>query len=480
MGSSNTAPDIVVDSLQTDALLGAPMTAALTLDVNGDTLADAGDRIAYTTMISNPDDAFDAASPGTAFSLVPDADSSLVAGSVTTTQGTVANGNGAGDTSVSVDAGTIADGASVTVAATVQVLPGPTSPLSVQGTVTSDSLTALRTDDPAVAGASESDGRRRSSRTRRRSRVDDAYSVVGGQTLTVDAAAGVLDNDTDDDGDALTAVGPVGPAHGQLTLNADGSFTYTPDAGYTGADSFTYRADDGLAQSPPATVTITVTAPPRRRLLRRHHRHHRRHRLRHHYLRRHRHPRRCLHRPPGICQPVIVLTDVERSGGRVTVAGIARSSLAGRKAMIEALVGSTRLGSPAAATIARDGSFAATMPLPGALASRLGEVPRDRGREAQRHPAARARAVIESQRDAPARGSPAGSPRARAVGPSRSWPRTARAAWRPVDALLARRTLQHRPPVARGGRLDPVLPPAGLDGRLPRRTACSSSSERGR
>ena len=67
---------------------------------------------------------------------------------------------------------------------------------------------------------------------------------------------------------------PAGPAdHGRrrrapsagrrtvlLTLNADGSFTYTPDAGYSGSDTFTYRATDGFLTSTTATVTITITS----------------------------------------------------------------------------------------------------------------------------------------------------------------------------------------------------------------------------
>src|SRR6185437_12906686 len=51
-----------------------------------------------------------------------------------------------------------------------------------------------------------------------------------------------------------------GPAHGALTLNANGSFTYTPAANYNGADSFTYKANDGTADSNVATVSLTVTA----------------------------------------------------------------------------------------------------------------------------------------------------------------------------------------------------------------------------
>ena len=70
----------------------------------------------------------------------------------------------------------------------------------------------------------------------------------------------MLANDTDVDGDALTAILVSGPAHGSLTLNADGSFTYTPAANYNGPDSFTYKANDGQADSNVATVSITVGA----------------------------------------------------------------------------------------------------------------------------------------------------------------------------------------------------------------------------
>jgi len=55
----------------------------------------------------------------------------------------------------------------------------------------------------------------------------------------------VLGNDTDADGDPLTAIVVSAPAHGALTLNANGGFSYTPAANYNGPDSFTYRANDG-------------------------------------------------------------------------------------------------------------------------------------------------------------------------------------------------------------------------------------------
>ncbi len=85
----------------------------------------------------------------------------------------------------------------------------------------------------------------------------DSYSTAAGAALNV-AAPGVLANDTDADGNALTSVRVSGPAHGTLALNANGSFTYTPTAGYSGADSFAYKANDGKVSGNTATVAITV------------------------------------------------------------------------------------------------------------------------------------------------------------------------------------------------------------------------------
>ncbi len=69
----------------------------------------------------------------------------------------------------------------------------------------------------------------------------------------------VLANDTDADGDALTATLAEGPQHGQLTFAADGSFVYKPNAGFVGQDAFSYRASDGFFASGPTLVTINVT-----------------------------------------------------------------------------------------------------------------------------------------------------------------------------------------------------------------------------
>lgn len=89
--------------------------------------------------------------------------------------------------------------------------------------------------------------------------VDDAYVTDAGVALTVESP-GVLSNDTDVDGDALTASLVSEPAKGTLTLNSDGSFVYIPDPCFSGSDSFTYTANDGAEDSNIATVSITVNA----------------------------------------------------------------------------------------------------------------------------------------------------------------------------------------------------------------------------
>jgi Bacterial Ig domain len=89
----------------------------------------------------------------------------------------------------------------------------------------------------------------------------DSFSALTDRTLNI-AAPGVLRNDSDVDGDPLTAVKVNSPSHGSVTLAADGAFSYTPDSGYTGSDAFTYKASDGGAFSPIRIVSLTVTAIP--------------------------------------------------------------------------------------------------------------------------------------------------------------------------------------------------------------------------
>jgi hypothetical protein len=69
---------------------------------------------------------------------------------------------------------------------------------------------------------------------------------------------GVVNNDYDVEGAALTAVLDTGPAHGSLTFNADGTFAYVPEAGFIGVDTFRYHTTDGVLDSLPVVVRIGV------------------------------------------------------------------------------------------------------------------------------------------------------------------------------------------------------------------------------
>jgi hypothetical protein len=86
---------------------------------------------------------------------------------------------------------------------------------------------------------------------------NDGYSTFENLTLDI-PAPGVLANDTHTSGSALTASLVSNPVNGSLTLHPNGAFTYQPNANFFGTDSFTYQANDGLADSNVATVTIVV------------------------------------------------------------------------------------------------------------------------------------------------------------------------------------------------------------------------------
>src|SRR5262249_2770283 len=88
--------------------------------------------------------------------------------------------------------------------------------------------------------------------------VNDSYSWYEDMPLTV-YGMGVLGNASDPEWKPLSAVLVSGPAHGGVTLNSNGTFTYTPSPNYYGPDSFVYRAvDSGGLSSAPATVSLTI------------------------------------------------------------------------------------------------------------------------------------------------------------------------------------------------------------------------------
>ncbi|MGB7346993.1 MAG: DUF4347 domain-containing protein [Pirellulaceae bacterium] len=86
--------------------------------------------------------------------------------------------------------------------------------------------------------------------------TNDSFEATAGSSLT--NAGSVLVNDTDPDSDPTTVTLAVTTANGRLTLNADGTFTYTPDSGFVGIDTFQYEISDGTLTSNIATVSIDV------------------------------------------------------------------------------------------------------------------------------------------------------------------------------------------------------------------------------
>ena len=74
--------------------------------------------------------------------------------------------------------------------------------------------------------------------------TNDAYSINEDTTLTVPAVSGLLANDVDPDGQALRAALVKAPENGKVTVNPDGSFTYVPNANFSGTETFTYAVTD--------------------------------------------------------------------------------------------------------------------------------------------------------------------------------------------------------------------------------------------
>jgi hypothetical protein len=158
----NSASRLALGPFQTTTTLVAAKTVALGNDVNGDGQANPGDTLLYTVVLSYTNSVVVEVHGRTATSVtytnaIP-AYTTLVVGSVTTSQGVVTSGNNNGDTSVAVSVGTMNLFPAVTIQFAVTVnnpFPFDVSQISCQGTVVSDTLTGLLTDDPNLPGASD-------------------------------------------------------------------------------------------------------------------------------------------------------------------------------------------------------------------------------------------------------------------------------------------------------------------------------------
>ncbi|PHS09197.1 MAG: hypothetical protein COA88_05230 [Kordia sp.] len=146
--------DIVLSNIEAAPSVTVTNTYLLLMDNDFDGVASPGDTIRHTIVMTNTDDTFDAPVSGVFLNSGIDANANLVVGSVTTMQGTVTTGNMGGNTSISINIGSIAD----TITVTYDVLiNSPFSStvfqISNQGTVTSNDLVGgVITDYPASGG----------------------------------------------------------------------------------------------------------------------------------------------------------------------------------------------------------------------------------------------------------------------------------------------------------------------------------------
>ncbi len=135
----------------TSSDLSVTLVDALLVDGNSNGLVEVGETIRYTAVVTNSGSA---AASGATFTVTPDANTSLIVGSTTTTQGAVTSGNTAGDASSTVSIGAVAaSGGSATITFDVTVDDAGQTQISTQGTLSGDNFANVLSDDPAAGGA---------------------------------------------------------------------------------------------------------------------------------------------------------------------------------------------------------------------------------------------------------------------------------------------------------------------------------------
>ncbi|NPC97835.1 Ig-like domain-containing protein [Nocardioides sp. zg-DK7169] len=230
-----------------DGPVTVELPAAVATDAAGNT-STAADRITRTADLTRPSVDLSAPAgpvngPFTVTATFSEAVTGLGAGDFEVVNGSAADLDGSGDTY------------------TVTVTPTSDGPVTVElpaGVATDAAGNTSTAADPLTRTAIWIDNVAPTAR-------DDDYALTQDQVLRA-PAPGVLGNDSDPDGDVLTATLARDAVHGTVTLAASGAFTYTPAAGYSGRDSFTYTAHDPAGRTSTATVTLTVAKaqPPTR------------------------------------------------------------------------------------------------------------------------------------------------------------------------------------------------------------------------
>src|SRR5215217_3887091 len=224
----------------------APGSPDLAVTKTGPATAAPGSTITYTLNYQNKSSA---TSPATGVQLTD-----LLPSGVTYVSGSCSGTCSVAGNEVVWNLGTLAPDASGSRTLQVQIPAG-----AAFGTTYTDTGRILSAENDANISDNLSSFTTTVSFNRNSNAVNDSYNVDEDQTLTVsDGPNDVLANDSDPDNDPLNVTGNTQPAHGSVTVNANGSFTYTPSANYNGPDSLNYTVSDGKGGTATGTVNITV------------------------------------------------------------------------------------------------------------------------------------------------------------------------------------------------------------------------------
>lgn len=175
--------DPTVTTVQATPVLSTTKRDSLLLDVNGDGDVNPGDRISYQITVRNTGNQ---TASGLSFVDVPDPNTTLIVGSVITSQGSVGTGNTAGDTQVALSLGSLASGQSASISFTVEVASPLAAGVSIvrnQGTVRASNHPSVSTDDPDTLASS-----------------DDTATVVRARPILDATKSVILLNDADASG----------------------------------------------------------------------------------------------------------------------------------------------------------------------------------------------------------------------------------------------------------------------------------------
>ncbi|AXY73505.1 hypothetical protein D3H65_05725 [Paraflavitalea soli] len=278
--------DVAVFAGSATPVMSADLNVALTGDVTSDGQANAGDKLTYTATIKNSGSG---AVAGVNYSNTIPTNTTLT-GTIktsalarddqyTTPANTILNGSTVLANDFGVPAVTVvsfgAIGNPVTLANGSNTTPtegGGTVLMNVNGTFTytpAAGFTGVDRFAYIASSGTQPDNDAIVSITvgSAVNAVNDSYSVIGNVSITLAAGAGILSNDPGDNkallsvnGSAANIGGPITTAQGgTLTVNANGSFTYDPPAGYEGSDQFTYSIDNAFAAPATATVTLNIS-----------------------------------------------------------------------------------------------------------------------------------------------------------------------------------------------------------------------------